>query len=620
MTTVAEQRPISDARRIAETLAQAREFTNWPHPDLVQIVPYIWERRFAAGEILCRAGQTAEYAFCLMQGTVRLTAGAAREVSSGFVGHEAAMNVTNYLSDIVAVNDVVVLVLPGKVFYDFGITLDGDTFYHSLLARYTTPRYGAASEHHEEPRKSESITTAKAIGWFLALVVPASILYLGSGYDLNLDQMNFLAALSVCLLILSFALTAQYAAVLIAGLFCLLLDVAPTRVILSGFASDGFFIALSIFGFGAVLTYSGLADRMVLNILKRSPQTAFWYNISILLTGVLLTPCLPSANARIALMTPLVMGTSRALGFKDKSREGTRLMLSMFVGCSLFAPIFLTAKSLNFVVYSQMPAQIHDQFHWLKWTTEASFAGLDMLVFYVMASSFVFRGGEKPRLSRKHLEAQLCLLGPMKARQWTALATATLFIVAIMSYSVHKISPAWITLGVFCAYLILGTLNDKNIRHDLQWDVLLLVGFFIGLENTLDYLGMTAILTSNLSAVSAYMASNFELFIILMAAITWVLRLFLPITTAGVLIASVFLPLASFNGVNAWVVGFVILILSETWWLPAQCSYFLTLEELSGHQPVHDRKLFLRMNALSMVIRLIALGLSLPVFRSIGLL
>jgi hypothetical protein len=44
------------------------------------------------------------------------------------------------------------------------------------------------------------------------------------------------------------------------------------------------------------------------------------------------------------------------------------------------------------------------------------------------------------------------------------------------------------------------------------------------------------------------------------------------------------------------------------------------MEEMSGEEPVHDRKLFLRMNALSMAIRMIALFASLPFFRYIGLL
>lgn len=614
-----EDHPITDAERVAEALAAAPELAGWPHQDLARLIPYIWERHFDDGEVLCQRGDEAAHAFCLLEGTVRY-AGAGRLVSSGFVGHEAALDVPTYLDDVVASGHVVALAVPRTVLDDFGLTLTGSTLYHSLLAHHTTAADTAAIPAEDEPAEDTGSHRTKAVGWLLTVLIAGFILAFGERYGLDWHQRDFLAALSVCLMMMSFNLTPQYAAALIAGLACLLLDVAPANVILSGFASDGFFMGLSIFGLGAVLTSSGLAERMVLNILKLSPRSQFWYNTNILLTGIVMTPCLPSANTRIALMTPLIMETSRALGFRDRSKEATRLMLSMFVGASLFAPIFLTAKSLNFVLYSQMPEQIREEFQWLKWTMSASLAGVVMLGLFLLAAAIVFRKSEKPRLSQPHLETQLRLLGPMRAGEWTALTIATTFILAIITYSVHKISPAWITLAVLCVFLVLGTINERHIRHNFQWDVLLLVGFFIGLEETLNYTGITAILTDRLSGVTAYMATNFSLFILLLGGLTAVLRLFLPITTAGVLIASVFLPLADINGVNPWVVGFVIIVLSETWILPAQSSYFLTMEEMSGERPVYDRALFLRMSALSMGIRLIALFASLPFFEYLGLL
>jgi len=615
-----EDHPITDAARVVAALTAAPELAGWAQQDLARMIPYIWERHFDDGEVLCHTGEEAEFAFCLLEGTVRY-AGVGRTVSTGFVGHEAALDVPRYLDDVVAVGHVIALAVPRTVLGDFDLTLKGSTLYHSLLAHHTPEAEHApvrAEDDQEEAGGGSQRT--KAVGWVLTLLIAGGILAFGEQYGLDWHQRDFLAALSVCLMMMSFNLTPQYAAALIAGLACLLLDVAPANIILSGFASDGFFMGLSIFGLGAVLTASGLAERMVLNILKLSPRSPFWYNATILLTGVIMTPALPSANTRIALMTPLIAETSRALGFRDRSREATRLMLSMFVGASLFAPVFLTAKSLNFVIYSQFPEQIREEFQWLKWTMSASLALIVMLGLYLLVTAIIFRNGEKPRLSQPHLTTQLRLLGPMRAGEWTALTIAVTFIVAIVTYSIHKISPAWITLAVLCVFLVLGTINEKHIRHNFQWDVLLLVGFFIGLEETLDYTGITAILTEHLSVVTDYMATNFSMFIVLLGALTAVLRLFLPITTAGVLVASVFLPLAAINGVNPWVVGFVIIILNETWILPAQSSYFLTMEDMSGERPVYDRALFLKVSALSMGIRLLALFASLPFFEYLGLL
>lgn len=616
-----EDHPITDAARVAAMLSSVPEFAGWPHQELARLIPYVWERHFDPGERLCVRGEPADYAFCLLAGTVRYTGAGGRSVSTGFVGHEAALDVPTYLAEVAAVDSAIVLVVPRTVLDDFGITLRGDTLYHSLLSHYSTP--DAAAPHQppaENDEEDTRVNRTKTIGWVLTLLVAAGILAFGERFGLTWRQRDFLAALSVCLMMMSFNLTPQYAAALIAGLACLLLDVAPASVILSGFASDGFFMGLSIFGLGAVLTYSGLAERLVLNMLKRSPNSPFWYNFNILIAGILMTPCLPSANTRVALMTPIIMETSRALGYRDGSRQATRLVLSMFVGASLFSPLFLTANTLNFVVYTQLPDQIRESFQWLRWTASASLAGVVMLGLYLLVTHIVFRTDEKPRLSQPHLAAQLRLLGPMRSGEWTAAIVAVSFIVAIITYSVHKISPAWITLGVLCVFLVLGTLDETHVRHDFQWDVLLLVGFFIGLEQTLDYTGFTAMLTNRLSGVTQYMASNYYLFIVLVGALTAVLRLFLPITTAGVLIASVFIPLADLNGVNPWVVGFTIIMLSQTWFLPAQSSYYLTLEEKSGERPAYDPVLFLRLSAVTMVIRLVALVVSIPFFKFLGVL
>ena len=609
-----------DTDRVVRMLEKVTELTSWSRQEIVYIIPYTWEKSLEPGEVLCRRGDPANHTFCLLQGRVRVLADQVHDVSIGCVGQEAALGIKSYLADIVAVDKTIVLVLPGHVFQKSTDSPRGETLHHSLLSHYTAQKVEIEVPTPPAADRSGTIRSMKVMGWLLTLLLPAAIVWFCEGYGFNWHQRHLLGVLSVCLLMWAFNLVPQYAAALIAGLGCLLLDVAPTSVILSGFASDGFFMALSIYGMGSVLIRSGLATRLVLNILHISPQTPFWYNVTTLLTGVLMTPCLPSANARIGVMTPLLTEASRALGYKDGSREATRLMLSMFMGCSLFAPIFLTSKSLNFVVYTLLPQQVSEAFQWLKWTLASSVAGGVMLVLYVLISSFIFRGGAKPRLSRKRLEAQLAFLGPMDFEEWIALSSLILFIGAIMTYSIHKISLSWITLGMFCAYLISGTLNQQHLRESIEWNILLLIGFFIGLEDAFSYTGISDMLAHNLASVTAYMLSNFEVFIVMMIVAIGMIRLLLPITTAGVFMASIFLPIAKLNGINPWVVGFVILMLSECWLLPLQCSYFLTFEAVSDSKPVHDRELFLRLNLVTVAIRIIALFASLPFFRYLGLL
>jgi hypothetical protein len=107
------------------------------------------------------------------------------------------------------------------------------------------------------------------------------------------------------------------------------------------------------------------------------------------------------------------------------------MMLSAFVGCSIFAPVFLTSKPLNFVVYNMLPQQISTEYQWLNWLLASALFGLFLLVSYV-------------------------------------LITSVMFILAIVSYSSHKISLFWVGFGFFCIFLIIGAFSDKHVKQALS--------------------------------------------------------------------------------------------------------------------------------------------------------
>jgi divalent anion:Na+ symporter, DASS family len=123
-----------------------------------------------------------------------------------------------------------------------------------------------------------------------------------------------------------------------------------------------------------------------------------------------------------------------------------------------------------------------------------------------------------------------------------------------------------------------------------------------------------------LPGLGRYMANDFELFVLILFGLVTVIRLLVPTTATMVILATVFMPLAEANGINPWVVGFMILILGEIWFLPYQCSYYLQLQQINLKNPMYDEKAFLRFNAIMNFARLAAIYASLPLWRSMGLL
>jgi len=594
--------------------------------ELSRLVPDLEFVTFEAGDLLVEAGRTVDAAYFLLSGSVALHRdGDAEVISDALVGEEASVGLSRFLRTGEAVTAVRAVRIPAFVFKRHGVSGARGALYRSLAERLSPAphRGGSATESDGTPHEAgtaSKVSLMTVLGWALTLVLPAFVLLSADHFGFDWSQRHVLASLVACLVMWAFDLVPQYAAASIAVVGCLILGAVPTEVVLSGFGDEDLFMIFGVFAVGSVLVRSGITNRILLEVIKRTPETAFGYNTAFLLTGFFLTPALPSANTRVELLTPLTTEAARNLGFRPGSRESTRLMLSMFVGASIFAPIFLTSKSLNFIVYGMLPDQVSAEFHWLRWFSVAWPAALFMLVAYSIITHFWFRGDEAPRLSRVHLNAQLAALGPMRAAEWIALGSVLFFVLTLVTYSLHKISPFWVSFGVFLAFLLVGVMEKRQLDRDFDWGVILMIGFFIGLTQSLSYVGLTDVLSESLAVVTRNLRTNVEVSLLLLIGVVSVARIFLPITTSGVVLCSLLIPLSASSGVNPWVVLFVTLMLNEAWLAPYQSSYYQTFESMSGGRRSFDRGLFLRVNAMTVGLRVVTTFFALQYMRMMNLL
>jgi divalent anion:Na+ symporter, DASS family len=102
--------------------------------------------------------------------------------------------------------------------------------------------------------------------------------------------------------------------------------------------------------------------------------------------------------------------------------------------------------------------------------------------------------------------------------------------------------------------------------------------------------------------------------------VLFTIRLVAPINAAVSISAAILLPLADLNGVNPWLVGFVILVMCEHWFFPYQCSYYVQFENLTKRKPIYDAREFLTFNTISTLFRLAGLYASIPLWKALGLL
>ena len=188
-----------------------------------------------------------------------------------------------------------------------------------------------------------------------------------------------------------------------------------------------------------------------------------------------------------------------------------------------------------------------------------------------------------------------------------------------MTSSIHKINPAWIGVALLFMFISLGILKTKHLQREVDWPFLILVGAMVGITESFSYLGIDKWVGIQLSWLGVYMQSNFELFILLLTGVIFIIRLALPINLAVIIIATMFLPVAEISGVNAWMVIFIILTLGESWFLPYQCSYYVQFQEFNQKEKLYDEKVFLKFNAIMNIVRLLSIYASLLLWKQMGI-
>ncbi|MGH8499156.1 MAG: SLC13 family permease, partial [Methylococcales bacterium] len=514
-------------------------FSRCSRQETVAFLPFLRERRLQPGETLCRAGQPAADIWLILQGTLcfKLEDGSSREMSNGLVGEEAALGIDRFLSDIVAKEHTTVVALakdmiPARLKDQDSRAL---AFCQSIIQVYTPGNFSFKKNDAEAAMLTAAVAIHKSMGWIAAALLPLALLQFIDTAGLRWEQQQLAAALLCSALLWGFRLVPPYVAVLFVVLVCGTLGIVPTAVVLSGFASDGFFLAMSVFSLGAVLIDSGVIARLFLLTLKHCPRSKCCYDFLCLFSGLVLTSVVPSVQDRVRVLAPLATKSAQNLGYPPGSRATTRLVLSTFFGVTFFSPMLLTGGTLNLALYGSLSEQVQQGFPWLHWIAAALAAAIFVLAAYIVTFVVFLRSQELPLGEKQAIEAQLDALGPMQSIEWIAIFGVMLFFAAECTVSIHKIDHRLIALSVICGYLVLGVLGKIQLKLGIEWSSLLFLGTLIGVIATLLRVDLPIVIAQQLVFLSELMKYHQPVFIVLLGATVWIASLLIPL--GGALVA-----------------------------------------------------------------------------------
>ena len=477
------------------------------------------------------------------------------------------------------------------------------------VAAKLRPRIG--NRFLSENKKWMGPLLALAVGWAVWQMPPAA--------PLDERGVRFLATLTAAVILWVFEVFDDYIVALMLLPIWFILGIAPADMAFAGFSKSSWFFVLAALGMGAAVTRSGLLYRVALQALRRFPPHYRIYTSILSVSGLFFTPLLPSPRARMAIIAPISLSISDAIGFKPRSNGSAGLVLSAYMGFTQMAFMFLTGANFTLVGWNLLPEDAKSVFGWGTWVLAALPAGIFSLLALFIAIQVLFRPEQEnqPKTLSKTLETQLEILGPLTRAEWLSLAVLAFAVAGWITKPMHGIGETWVAVAAFIIFLLSGVLDKKGLKNNIDWGLLLLVGVLLTLAVLVPALKLDRWLIMTLSPVLSLFSFHPLPFLFLVALVIYVLCFFLRRTAVVILVMLTLMPWARDIGIHPGVFLLSVAMSVDSWFLPYQSdsyqiAYYGTDEKAFSH--AQARKLMV----VKFFASLIAIAISIPYWKVLG--
>lgn len=610
-------------------------FQNLDRVDVARLIGTLEEARLSAGTLIFAEGAPADALYLLAGGRVRASVSTAegerqiREISAPGHFGELGILLDRRTAAIRAMTDVHLWKLPRLGFEQLARERPGlalriaealaatvDQRSRESVGAPPAEAPGLAAESAAPPapqvawRRAAGAAAAIAVPFFLWPLAPpaglspagwhAAVIVLGAAVAWFFEPVpDFVVALLMA------------AALGVAGL-------APLSLAFAGFATSSWWVALGAMGLAAAMIHSGLLFRIALFLLRTLPSTHRGQLLALLASGLIVTPLVPLGTARIAVVAPLAVEVSRALGYAPRTRASASLAFAAFIGYQYFSSVFLTGLAMNFFVLGLLPPNDQARFGWLAWLGGAAAFGAVLLMGFLAVLLVLFRPETAPRATTEIIGRQRQVLAGLSGSERVAAAAALVLLGGLLAYPLLRVDTPWLAVTALAVALMGGGLDRARFRSSIDWGFLILFGVLLGTDGVMRRVMVDQWIAGLLVPVIRAAGGSGTL-VLLLALVVIAARLVLQRQPATLLLSLALIPAAPALGLPPWIVGFVILAAANTWILPYQSDWYRMLREATIGEAFTDRHGVTFGVALTFV-TLVAIAVSIPYWRLTGLL
>lgn len=338
----------------------------------------------------------------------------------------------------------------------------------------------------------------------------------------------------------------------------------------SAFSGTTVWLLIPAFAMSAVFLKTGILARIALHILSWFParyKTQIWANT---VANVIISPLIPSNQAKGALMAPFAASIAEELKFPKNSNGSAGIFCSMYVPTNGAGCAWFTGSVLCTMVMSYLGDSVGNM-SWLRWL---SYTFVYYIVTVVISTILCLKiypeknytsnseGGKETHFARKRLQE----LGPMTADEKKCafvLIFAMMFWIFGESIGVSAAATGCIAMILLA---LLGPLTSSDFRTKVSWETIIFVGGLSGIGNGMSMTGINTWLADKLSPYIGWMFANPYIFTICLCAFFFIIRFFIMSQAVMLAIAfGMFASVCSNFGYSPWIPMFIVICIQQVW-------------------------------------------------------
>lgn len=457
------------------------------------------------------------------------------------------------------------------------------------------------------------------IGGILGLGVFGYLWFWTPDIGLEPEATKQLALLSLTLIYWVFWVLPDYGVALIFALGLILTRLGLPEIVLGGFASTTWFMTLGVLGLGAAITGSGLFYRLSLHLVRFFPLIYHWQIIALGFMGIVVMALIPQQSARTAIISQMLINLSESLGYKNPSKASTGLFVASFLGLGQLGFLFLTGSTTSLIAWGLLPSDVRAQFTWGYWFLAALPPTLVVVAVVLISTIFLYRPESQAQISYKMVQNQLEILGPLSRKEWITLGVLCFTVGGWLTISYHGIDSAWISLIALCILINTGVLGWGMLKKGIDWELLIYMGATLSIPTLLTAAKIDEWLVGFISPLILPFADNPALSFVIIALITYAIKLVFTSFLTVVTLTVALLPLSTDMGISPWIMAMIILVGSEVWFFPFQVDWH-TLAYSTTEGKGFTYPLMYRTNPFYALAYIVALIVAIPYWRYLGLM